>query len=821
MATLAQDVRYGLRLFLRSPAVTLVAVVSLALGIGANTTVFTLVNAILLHPMPMRDISRLVSITTTEMRNGAPVQLFGTSRLNAEDLREQNSSFSGVVISGFMPVAISGGSGEPVPSFAQVVSGNYFDVLGPPMAAGRAFVPEEDREIGRHPVAVIGYGLWQRRFGGSPDVIGKPITINGLQFTVVGVTAEGFRGTFTIGGPELWVPFAMYREVLTGIFLDMYNLRRGVGYQAFARLKDGVSIEQARANADAIGKALAERYPTENRGRTFSLQPLAEGTFPPAFKQQLVLSSSLGLAIVALVLLIACGNVANLLMARASTRRQEIAVRLSLGASRMRLMRQLLTESLLLAIAGGALGIVVAYWARALIWAYRPPFMQPGIIDLTFDARVLTFTILISLATGILFGLAPAMQSSRPDLVMELKERTTLSTGSRWYNIRHLLVMGQVALSLVALVSAGLFLRSLAHAQQIDPGFDGSRLMVLGVNPGTQGFDEPRGREFYRRVVERLSTVPGVEAITLSTGVPLFGGSFPRTTFRDDQDMGDPRNGRLTAVNQVGDHYFETMGIPIVRGRPFTPNDRRGSTMVAIINETMARQFYPNEEAVGRFIQIYGVQPARREIVGIAKTIKYNTLGEEPTAHMYLPLDQNYSPQAWVQARATRNPDAVLGAVRRELQQLEPTMPLINVNTYPTILQISLWAPRMGTSLLAIFGLLALMLAAVGLYGLMAYSVSQRTREIGIRMALGARHGQVRTMVVRQGLLLALGGVVAGLVAAFALARLVTNLLYGVNGRDPFTFAVIPLVLLAVALLATYIPAWRASRVDPVEALRI
>jgi macrolide transport system ATP-binding/permease protein len=818
MATLLQDVRFAIRLLFRAPAVTLVAILSLALGIGANTTVFTLVNAILLNPMRVRDVSRLVAVSTSEMRNGA-LAVGGISRPNYEDFRDQQTAFSGVSLVGFTPLSLSG-SGEPQQLFAQIVSGSFFDVLGAPIAAGRTFIPEEDQQPGAHPVAVLSYGLWQRHFGGEREVVGRQITLNGHRFTVIGVTAEGFRGTTPVGGPELWVPWAMHNEVLTGLGAEMYNSRRGLMYQAVARLKDDVTLEQAAANADAIGKALADAFPTDNNGRTLALQPLADGALPPAFKRQLQLSGTIGMVVVGLVLLIACGNVANLLMARASARRQEIAVRLSVGASRWRLIRQLLTESVILALAGGIGGIVIAYWARALLWAFRPPFMQEGFLDLSFDLRILTFTVVVSLATGILFGLIPAFQSSRPDLVTELKERTTLSTGSHWYNIRHLLVVAQVALSLVALVSAGLFLRSLANAQQTDLGFDADGLMLLGMNAGTQGFDENRGRDLYRRALERLATVPGVKAVTLSSGVPLFGGGFNRTTFRDDQDIKDPRNGRLTQLNEVADGYFETLGIPILRGRAFTAADRQGSAPVIIINEAMARQFFPNEEALGRRLHLFG-RPPWREIVGVAKTIKYNSVGENEVAYMYLPIEQNYSAQVTVQVRAAGDPDALLGTVRRELQQLEPAMPLLNVNTYRTVLRTSLWAPRMGASLLAVFGVLALVLAAIGLYGVMSYSVSQRTREIGIRMALGARDYDVRNMVARQGLLLAAGGVVIGLMTAFGLAGLVTSLLFGISGIDPLTFVAVPLVLLAVAAVATYLPAWKASRVDPVDALRI
>jgi predicted permease len=819
MTNLLQDLRFAVRLLLRNRAVTLVAVLSLALGIGANTTVFTLVNAILLQPILVRDIDRLVTIGTNEVRNNTPVVLGGTSRPNFEDLRDQNSVFSGATLTGFTALALSG-SGEPEQIFAQIVSGNFFDVLGAPVAAGRTFRPEEDQRFGEHPVVVLSYGLWQRRYGGDRNLIGQPIKLNGHEYTVIGVTGEGFRGTTPVGGPELWVPFAMHQQALTGLGTEMYKSRRGLGFQAFGRLKDGVTLEQARANVDSIGKSLEAAFPTDNRGRSFALTPFAEGAMPPAFRQQLVLSGTIGMVVVGLVLLIACGNVANLLLARASARRQEIAVRLSVGASRSRLIRQLLTESILLSLAGGVAGLVIAYWARAVLWAMRPPFMQANFIDLDFDGRVLAFAGIASLLTGIVFGLVPALQSSRPNLVIELKERTTQATGARWYNIRHLLVVGQLALSLVALVSAGLFLRSLANAQQIELGFDADGLIVMGINAGNQGFDETRGRDLYRRVLERLAGVPGVESATLSTAVPLFAGGFQRTTFRDDQDRKDPRNGRLTPINEVADRYFETMQIPILQGRAFTPNDRQGSPPVIIINETMAKQFFPNEAALGRRLYIFG-RPDAREIVGIAKTIKYQNVGEPDTAHMYVPLDQSYSSQVIVQVRTAGDPDALLGTVRRELQQLDQSMPLLNVNTYRTVLRTSLWAPRFGTSLLAVFGMLALLLAAVGLYGVMSYGVSQRTREIGIRMALGARDRDVRGMVVRQGLLLALGGIVIGLLASFALARFVTSLLFGVSGADPVTFGVVAVGLMMVATLATYLPAWKASRVDPVDALRI
>ena len=489
MASLFQDVRFALRLMTRQPIVMLVAAASLALGIGANTAVFTLVNALLLQPMPIRDINRVVMVATTETRDGAPVVLNGTSRPNFEDLRREGTAFSATALMSFTPMVLSG-DGAPEQVLGLVASGEYFDLLGAPMAAGRPFTAEDDLRLGAHPVAVLSNAFWQRRFGADPAVVGKGLVLNGHTFMVVGVAGEGFRGTTPVFGPDLWVPLAMYREVLTGVVLEGYNSRRGLIFQAVARVKDGVSLDQARANADAIGQALADDYPTDNRGRTFTLQPLADSAFSPAFRRQLTLSSTVGLTVGGLVLLIACGNVANLLLARAQARRQEIAVRLSIGASRGRLIRQLLTEGVLLAVVGGLGGLAVAVWSRSLLWSFRPPFLPADAVDLGFDIRVLSFAALVSVATGLIFGLAPALQASRPDMVTELKERTTLPGGTHWYHPRHLLVAGQIALSLVALVSAGLFLRSLGNAQRIDLGFASDGLMVFGMNAGTQGFDE-------------------------------------------------------------------------------------------------------------------------------------------------------------------------------------------------------------------------------------------------------------------------------------------------------------------------------------------
>jgi predicted permease len=501
-------------------------------------------------------------------------------------------------------------------------------------------------------------------------------------------------------------------------------------------------------------------------------------------------------------------------------RQREVAVRLSLGASRGRLLRQLLTEGLLLALLGGVLGMVIAYWAQGVLWAQRPPALAADAIDLTPNLRVLGFTALTSVLTVVLFGLVPALTASRPDLVSELKQRGGPAIGgNRPFALRNLLVAGQVALSLVALIGAGLFVKSLGNAQRIDPGFDHDKLAVLTVDLGAQGYDEARAREFYRQMLERAAALPGVERATLATGIPLFQGGFARTVFPEGVDTSDRKNGRLVQLNTVEPGYFETMGIRLRRGRDFAESDQESSPKVVVINETMAKQFWPGQDAVGKRFKFFG-QEWWNEVAGIAADGKYNFIGEEPQPHIYLSLRQVYDPAVSLHLRTKGDPAVALGMARREVQEMDRTLPITNVFTFGEIFRQSLWAPRMGASLLAVFGLLSLVLAVIGLYGVMSYSVSQRTRELGVRMALGAAQSDLLKLVVRQGVLLALGGIVIGLGLAFAASRLVGELLYGVSAHDPLIFVGIPLLLALAAFVASAQPAWRATRVDPTVALR-
>jgi len=822
MATFLQDLKYGARLLAKAPGFTVIAALSLALGIGANTTIFTLINAVLLNPLPVEDPAQLVSVWTTDERNqDRALGFLQVSVLNYKDLRDKNEVFSGLAAHTGLPLSISSGNGEPQQVFGEIVSGNYFAVLGAKPIVGRTFTPDEDKNPGEQLVAVLGYGEWQKRFGGDPSIVGRTITVNGHAFTVLGVMPKAFKGTNAIGAPALWVPYMTYPVTTTGFFRELIEStsRRGLVFNVTGRLKPGVTVQQAEANLKTIARQLEQEYPNDNKGRNVTLVPLAQATINPGFRDNFVMAGGLLMTIVGLVLLIACANVANLLLARAAARQKEIAVRLSLGAGRARLIMQLLTEGTLLAIIGGAFGLLLAYWAQGLLWSYRPPFLQADAIDLHPDVRVLMFTLVVSIVTGILFGLAPAVQASRPDLVVELKERTGPPTGSqRLLSLRSILVAAQIALSLVALIGASLFLRSLQNAQKINPGFDADHLAVLSFDLGAQGYTEERGRQFQKQALERAASVPGVQSATLASTVPLFNGGFSRTVFLEGQDTSDRRSGRLVQITVAGAHYFETLGIPLLRGRTLGDLDQPNTPPAVVVNETMAKRFWPDQDPIGKRFKFFG-QSDFQQVVGVVKDSKYNFIGEDPTPCIYQATTQVYQPQVSLFVKGAR-PSAILGTVRGEVQQMDKNMPLTGVFTLAEIFDQSLWPPRMGASLLAVFAGLSLVLAVIGIYGVMAYSVNQRTRELGIRMALGASRRDVVRLVVVQGLRLTLVGVIVGLFASFVASRLVASMLFSVSPTDAVTFAVVPLLLASAALGASYIPARRATRIDPMVALR-
>jgi predicted permease len=819
MQNLMQDLRYGVRLLFRNPLFTLVAVFSLALGISANTTIFSVFNAVFLHTPPVSEPQRLVAVYTVDAKNaGQFLDFLELSYPNYEDYRNQNQVFSGLAAQIFTPFNISA-DGDPEQIGGMLVTGNYFDVLGVKAAVGRTFLPDEDAIEGKFPVVVLSHQLWQRRFGGDRGLVGKEISLNRRNFTVIGVAPAGFRGTNVMGGPELFVPMGMHEQVLADFALKQFHIRRTLMFNVFGRLKPGVSLEKARAAMQTIARQLERAYLKENEGRNVALIPLVDSLIDPNIRGQALLAGGMMLAVVGLVLLIACANVANLLLARASVRQREIAVRLSLGAGRLRLVRQLLTESFLMALLAGLLGMLLAGWGRDLLWLLRPPFVEADALHISLDGRVLLFTSVLTLLTGLLFGLAPALQATRLDLNWALKDRASqLRRTGRWLNLRNMLVVVQVALSLVALAGASLFLRSLQNAQKINPGHESRNLLMMSFNLAAEGYDETRGLEFYRQVTDRVQAMPRVKAVGIASA-PLFGGDVLRTVFAEGQDMTDRRNGRLTPLLRVSPEYFASINMPIVRGRGFSERDRAGAPRVAVVNETMARRLWPEEEPLGRKFRCFG-ESWVIEVIGIARDAKYRTLGEEPLSFMYFPLLQHYTPAATLHVRTDGDPTDAVSTVRSEVQSMEKSMPLVGVTTIGQVMEAILWAPRMGASLLAIFGLMALLLAAIGIHGVMSYSVAQRTQEIGIRMALGAQSKDVLRLVLGQGLLILLAGGGLGLAGAYAVSQVLSSLLYGVGMGDPISFFGTTLVLAAAALLACYLPARRATRVDPIVTLK-
>ena len=816
-----QDIRWAIRLAIRNRALTLVIVLSLALGIGANTTIFTLINAVFLRPLPVRDPERLVQVFTVMAKSAAYQSL---SLANYRDFRDHVSELSGLAAWRGVGVNMAGGS-EPLGAVGQLVTGNYFQVLGVEAARGRTFTPDEDKAAG-DTLMVISDALWARGFGSDPTVVGKTVTLNRVPYTVIGVMPPGFKGVQTLGGVEFWVPLATHEHLLTGdVETSFFTTRAALAFQVIGRMQPGVSLDHVRQAMKRLARSLEEQYPKDNEGRSVEVFPLTETAIAvgPQGRDNLVRSGGLLLAATGLVLLIACGNVASLLLARAIPRRREIALRLSVGAARSRIVRQLLAESAALAVMGGLGGIALTFWGRDLLWALRPTGMRTDFIDLSVEPRVLWFTIALSTLTGMLFGLLPAIRGSQVDLVTAFKTQSdTRSRGPAWMlglDLRSALVAGQIALSLVALVGAGLLLRSLQEAQRLELGFRSDNLIVTSINTGSQGYSPQRALQFYRDAVERVRALPGVESVSWGEAVPQFSGqAASRRVFPEGRELPPELLSLFVPFNGIFPGYFSTVGIPILKGRDFTDADREGAALVAIINETTAGLFWPGQDPVGKRFK-HRLNPSFYTVVGVARDAQYNGLGGGAQPHLYYAALQYHTPAMALAVRTSGDPEPVLPMVGQVIRELDATMPRPLAVTMTEVLRGNLWRARMGATLLAVFALLALTLTCVGIYGVMAYSVTQRTKEIGIRMALGAEHTRVLRMILSHSVKLTSLGVAIGQVVALATTRLIASLLF-VSPTDGWTFAGVGMLLAGVALVASYLPARRAARVDPLVALR-
>jgi putative ABC transport system permease protein len=805
METLLQDIRFGVRVLRKSPGFTAVAVIALALGIGGNTAIFSAVNAVILRPLPYAAPDRLVFVRETSWQPSTK----GTTASwpNYADWRDQSSTFEGLAAAYISNYNLKADTGVERVSGAAVTA-NTFATLGVDPLLGRAFLDEEDRPNGPS-VAVLGHGLWQRRFGGNPEILGRTIDLEGKQTTVVGVMPKGFEFPIESERADLWVPLAGDEEALP----------RGAHFiEVVGRLKDGVTIDQAKGDLAAVAERLGQQYPDTNENRSVLVFPLHDWVVGDVRDSLLLLLGAVGF-----VLLIACANVANLLLARARARQREVAIRLAVGAGRLRLVRQFLVESLLLAIAGGAVGLLLATWGSDILAAAGPKDI-PRLNEAGADWTVLLFTLGVSALTGIVFGLAPAIQLSRPELADSLKG-TDPRSGGAGSRIRSALVVSEVALALVLLVGAGLMLASFARLIDVKPGFDPEQVLTAHVSLPDVRYEKIEQQiAFGDEILTRVRALPGVEAAGVATTLPLSGNSLALSLKLNDGVPRDPKERLSVGYDAISPGYFEAMGIPLREGRDFAEQDRASAPNVVVISESVARKYWPNESALGKKLTI-GISiddnpPPEREVVGIVGDVKHGGLDATKAERVYSPYAQTPWTSMAVAVRSQGDPAALSGAIRREVLGIDDGLPVYDVTLMRGVVGSSVARPRLVASLFGAFAAVALLLAAVGIYGVMAYTVSQRTHEIGIRLALGARPVDVLRLVVGQGMGLAGLGIAIGLAGAFGVTRLMSSLLFGVSATDPVVFASIAALLAAVAFAACYLPARRAARVDPVTALR-
>ncbi len=826
---LFQDVRFALRTFAKAPLFVGVAVLSLAFGIGANTAIFTLTDQVLVRTLPVKKPEQLVLLSAVGRHYGSNRGANRISYPMYQDFRDHNTVFSGMFC--FYEAAMSlsyGGRTERISG--ELVSGNYFPVLGVKAALGRLFDANDDQMQSSHPVAILSYGYWLSRFAGNPGVIGRKLIINGYPFTVVGVSQPGFSGTDPGYAPQVRVPVMMSPKM--NQYLDL-NDRRSRWVTAFGRLKPGISLEKAKASLQPLfhqmlqmevrEKAFAKASPYMKQGfLKMSMDALPASKGRSELRRQFSKPLVVLMVTVALVLLIACANVANLLIARATARQKEIAVRLALGSGRRRIVCQLLVESLLLAMAGGAAGLALAIWTDKALVDFLPQSSAPLTLSATPDLRILCFNMVISVLTGIAFGLIPALQSTRPNVAGTLKDQAGAVVGGTSTRLRKLLVVAQIALSLLLLIGAGLFIRSLQKLKELDPGFRATNLLAFKVNPPLNGYGPERTRAFYQQLKESLESLPGVDAAGLAVMPVMEGDEWDQWVTIDSYA---PKTGELPDphMNFLSPDYFKAMEIPLLAGRDFRRTDALNTPKVCIVNEAFAKKYFGMVNAVGHKIGM-GIDPGTKTditIIGVARNTKYESMRDEIPVEVFRPYQQlEFAVGITAYVRTARNPDQIFSSIRKRVHDLDANLPVFEMITLEKQMEDSLVTERLVSSLSSGFGLVATVLASIGLYGVMAYTVTRRTREIGIRMAIGATRAEVLWLVMREVLLLLGIGIAVALPAAWVLAQFVRSQLYGIQPADPASIGAAVFAIAAVATLAGYVPALRATRVDPMRALR-
>ena len=806
-----QDVRYGVRMLLKAPSISIVATIALALGIGANTAIFSVVNAVLLRPLPFPNSETLMNVWETDSTRG--YVRGSASYPNFVDWRDQSHSFEHMA-SYHNSDFILTGRGESTRLQGAVVNADLFPLLGASPVIGRGFLPSEDNPGDTGRVVLLSQQLFQQRFNSDPNILNQSMVLDGKSYTIVGVMPAAFQFPVQNDPVELWTTVAVDREGEEPITQE-----RGAHYMnVIARLKHGVPREQAQAEMTAISARLEQQYPDKDLHKSTRLEPTLEALVGDVRPALLILLGAVGF-----VLLIACANVANLLLARAMTRHKEMAIRSALGASRMRVIRQLLTESVILSLAGGALGLVLAVWWSDLLVALGKQNI-PRALQVGLDWRVLGFTLLVSVLTGVVFGLVPAIHSSKTELTESLKEGgRTGSEGARRNRIRGVLVVGELAIAVVLLVGAGLLIQSLWRLRNVSPGFDSQNLLTFVVGIPEVKYPTDKQEPFYRELVRRVESLPGVRSASSIIPLPLNGDAFV-ISFETEGRPVEKGNQPSADFFAIEEGYFKTLGVSILKGREFTERDNKTAPPVIIVNQAFAKKFFPGEDPIGKRIKpgisTNSDKPAMREIVGVVSDVRNRNLSSELRAGYFIPAPQMPFNQMTLIVRTGNDPHSLITAVQNEVHAMDQEVPVFNIKTMEEYISATVATPRFNTTLLVIFAGVALILTIVGLYGVMSYSVAQRTNEIGIRMALGAQTGDVLRLIVSQGFKLVLIGLGIGLVGAFAMTRVIASLLFGVTTKDPITFVAVAVLLALVALLACYIPARRATRLDPLHALR-